>query len=122
MTALLEKGLANIENITFAKNVIDNSTTEDLINFSIESETENEITSQAKKQLIESGKDNIQERIGIKKYLKAQITKTQEELKIIEESKDKKSLKEKRVKFLAAVSLVDKLQLEWQKHDLKISR
>lgn len=55
-------------------------------------------------ELIKRGKDNIQSRITIKKACKATILSH-------ECNSDK-------AKLLSSVSVLDKLQLEWQKHDL----
>lgn len=77
------------------------------------------------KELINRGKDNIQARILIKKSCKAMIAKF-ENLLNPDSSKDtfagndKNQIKNYRNNLLTSISVLDKLQLEWQKYDLSI--
>ena len=78
----------------------------------------------SRKELINRGKDDIQLRITIKKTCKTVINDLEALLKKVdsESSIDKKAAKSYKNKFLNTLSLLDKLQLEWQKHDLILKR
>ena len=77
-----------------------------------------------RQELINRGGDNIQVRIEIKKTCKSVINDLEILLKRFdcESDADKKNSKLYKNKFLNTVSLLDKLQLEWQKHDLILIR
>ena len=77
-----------------------------------------------RQELISRGKDNIEQRIAIKKLCKAVISDLESEIKKLDtlENYDKNKLKDYKNRFLTSISLLDKLQLEWQKHDLMLKR
>lgn len=75
-----------------------------------------------RQELINRGKDCIETRIVIKKSCKTAIAHLEAQIKQIpiENNKDKESVKALKNKFLAFLSILDKLQLEWQKHDISL--
>jgi len=89
---------------------IEKLTAQQLINLAIDSH-EDRIGLESRTELIRRGADDIEVRITIKKACKATVLSYEQQIKNSEES----SLKSK---FLASVSILDKLQLEWQKKDL----
>lgn len=103
-------------------NALDAYSINELINYSIEKDsTQNHLFRQ---ELIERGKDNIKQRIEIKKVCKLNIAHQEDILKDLEgkKSNNKDLLSFLRNKFLTAISLLDRLQLEWQKHDIRLKR
>lgn len=77
------------------------------------------------KELINRGKDNIQSRILIKKSCKAMVAKYEnllnpDSLNGTFLDNDKKQIKIYKNNLLISISILDKLQLEWQKYDLSI--
>lgn len=77
------------------------------------------------KELIIRGKDNIQSRILIKKSCKAMVAKYEnllnpDSLNGTFLDNDKKQIKIYKNNLLILISILDKLQLEWQKYDLSI--
>lgn len=67
-----------------------------------------------REEIITRGKDNIETRIAIKKCCKAAVLKFEDLLKNYNKNSEYKN------NLLNSVSLLDKLQLEWQKHDLRL--
>ena len=79
--------------------------------------------SRAKEELIIRGRDEMNVRISIKKYCKQLILESEADLK--EYTPDdlqpaKENLKTSKKKFLILLSLLDRLQLEWQRYDLTL--
>ena len=83
----------------------------------------NEISSiQFRDELVKRGKDNIQERISIKKLCKRSISEIEILLNTTNQTDKNESTKELKNRFLSLISIVDRLQLEWQKHDLGLKK
>lgn len=97
-------------------------TIQQLIDLSIDSTNDNYIENETRKELINRGKDNIQTRIIIKKICRNSISGLEVLLQRIatEKNNNKEIIKSFKNKFLSSVSILDKLELEWQKHDLGI--
>ena len=91
-----------------------------LLELGIDSENGSLIEQEVKQELIKRGKDNIQTRILIKKECKKSIASLEALLNKLdtEEQTNKEVVKSFKSKFLNSVSILDKLQLEWQKYDL----
>ena len=120
MATLMEYKTLNNKAITLAENiVIEELTLQELVELALDSSNDFAIAS-SRQELINRGKDNIQHRITIKKTCKLVINDLETLLKRFdsESTADKKTTKLYKNKFLNTVSLLDKLQLEWQKHDL----
>ena len=95
-------------------------TIQQLIDLALDSVNER-ISIQSRQELINRGKDNIHDRIKIKKCCKSAISNLELLLKKSdEEDFNQNKIKSHKTKFLASVSVLDKLQLEWQKYDLNI--
>ena len=110
-TALSEEGLSGkVESLPI----------NELIALAIRYNGHDNIGLESKQELVKRGKDNIQERIQIKKLLKETISKIDDLLKDKSNNKDDESTFKS--ELLIAVSIVDKLQLEWQKHDLRLNK
>lgn len=92
----------------------------ELINKSLENNP-NETINIFKQELIKRGKDNIYTRIEIKKSCKGNISSLEDLIKEYKEKKlnDNNILSALKIKLLDIVSLIDRLQLEWQKYDLR---
>ncbi|OGI19042.1 MAG: hypothetical protein A3B68_07510 [Candidatus Melainabacteria bacterium RIFCSPHIGHO2_02_FULL_34_12] len=104
-----------IANLTFM-----NNTFEQFISSAINAGDDQTI-SQVKQEIISQGKDNIQTRIHIKKAIKMAIANLESLIKEAEKSNSNKNMaKSLKNRFLTLVSILDKTQLEWQKHDLAI--
>ena len=101
--------------------LIEQLSVQQLIDLSIDSINDNYIENETRKELINRGKDNIQARIIIKKICRNAITGLESLLqKIATENNNKEIIKSFKNKFLNSVSMLDRLELEWQKHDLGI--
>ena len=76
----------------------------------------------AKHELMCRGKDDIRERISIKKKCKGVILELEKEFNSSNGNEEisQNNIKLSKQKFLTTVSLVDKLQLEWQRYDLAL--
>lgn len=103
----------------YASGVLEVLSIQQLIDLSIDI-PEDQITLDVRYELIKRGMDNIQNRILIKKLCKSTKSRIEDLIKNSEEEKDKNSLKIYKNKFLNSVSIIDKLQLEWQKHDIRV--
>ncbi len=72
-----------------------------------------------KQELFERGKDNIKIRIEIKKLCKSSIQNIESILKELDNERNPaETVKQYKHRFLNALSILDRLQIEWQKHDL----
>ncbi len=72
-----------------------------------------------KQELFERGKDNIKIRIEIKKSCKSNIQNIESVLKELDNERNPaETVKQYKHRFLNAISILDRLQLEWQKYDL----
>lgn len=79
--------------------------------------------SRAKEELVNRGRDEMNTRISIKKYCKQLILESETNLKESSASDSlvvKENLKLNKKRFLTLLSLLDRLQLEWQRHDLAL--
>ena len=124
MTTLMENKSLNNSVLALSENVVfEKLTIKELINLTHNTDNGFAII-RSREELINRGKDNIQLRISIKKTCKAAISDMEILLKRYdcESNTDKKTTKLYKNKFLNIVSLSDKLQLEWQKHDLLLKR
>ncbi|MBI2996019.1 MAG: hypothetical protein HYY52_04870 [Candidatus Melainabacteria bacterium] len=98
-----------------------------LIDLVINSDNE-QISLKSRQELIARGKDNIPARITIKKLCKALVINLEEAIKKIDFEKNmskrdkSEEVKLLRSRFLTLISIVDKLQLEWQKHDISLKK
>ena len=101
-------------------NLTSTLTIEQLINQAIDSGSESTLI-QNRQELINRGKDNIPERIFIKKSCKASVLSIESLLKKADsENSTSEITKSLKKKFLISISILDRLQLEWQRHDLSI--
>lgn len=94
----------------------DQLTIQQLIDLTIDLQENGQESKEPKQELINRGKDNIQTRILIKKACKTTINTLETPLK--QNNINKEVLKASKQKFLTSLSLLDRLQLEWQKYDL----
>ena len=120
MTTLMEYKTQNDKVLSIsAKDLVEHLSVQELIDLAINADNDFAIAS-SRKELISRGKDNIQLRITIKKTCKTVINDLETLLKTFdsENRADKKAVKLYKNNFLNTISLLDKLQLEWQKHDL----
>ena len=95
-----------------------------LIDIAMDSENDN-IRAHSKEELFKRGQDNIQSRITVKKACRATISGLEEIIKRFDTGKnniDKNLLKSYKGKFLTSISILDKLQLEWQRYDLMLKQ
>ena len=123
MTTLMEYKTLNDKALSFPANItVEKLNLQELIDLVLN--TDNDFTIKSRQELINRGKNNIQLRITIKKACKAIISDLETLLKRFdcESNKDKKITKLYKTRFLNTLSLSDKLQLEWQKHDLILTR
>ena len=112
---------ASISSIVNEKFIIEELTIQQLINLAID--LEGEVSGlHSRQELINRGKDNIYTRITIKKVCKTAISELESLLKKVdlENITNKETIKSYKNKFLTSISILDKLQLEWQKYDLSI--
>ena len=124
MTTLMEYKTVNNDVLIFPENIlIEKLSVPELINLILDADNDL-IAVKFRQELINRGKDNIQLRITIKKTCKTAISDLETLLKRFDSGSvaDKKNTKLYKNKFLNTVSLLDKLQLEWQKHDLILKR
>ena len=95
----------------------------DLINLLVEESANGRIGTESRQELINRGKDDIKERISIKKLFKTKITDIETLLKKFNEEKNNKiSASLLKNQFLTAISLLDRLQLEWQRYDISLKK
>lgn len=105
----------------FTTILVEKLPTKELVTLAIDNNGDNELGIKSKAQIVSRGKDDIELRIKIKKSLRESISNLEELINNLESNKesDPKLLKLYRTRFLTAVSLINKFQLEWQKHDLR---
>ncbi len=72
-------------------------------------------------ELIKAGKDNVLARILIKKSCKSLLASIEASLVQLNNSTSNELAKSLKNKFLNLISILDKLQLEWQKYDLGLT-
>ncbi len=124
MATLMEPKTLNDKVLSISPDVlIEKLSIQELVDLALD--TENNFTvSISRQELINRGKDSIQLRITIKKACKSVIHSLEVLLKKFdcENNTDKNATKLYKNKFLNTLSLSDKLQLEWQKHDLFLQR
>lgn len=78
--------------------------------------------SEYRDELIKRGNDNVHIRILIKKTCKASLANLETYLSHMKSDTHNEISKSIKSKFLNLVSILDKLQLEWQKYDLGLKR
>ncbi len=120
MTTLVEYKTLNDRILAYSENVVfEKLTVQELVELAFKPGNDFTIIS-SRQELINRGKDSIQLRIAIKKLCKITISDLEVLLKRFdpENNTDKKTAKLYKNQFLNTISLLDKLQLEWQKHDL----
>ena len=123
MTTLMEQTL-NDKVLTVSVNTLtEKLSIQELVDLALDTNNSFTIIS-SRQELINRGKDNIPLRITIKKACKKIINDLEVSLKRFdcENNIDKNAAKVFKTKFLNTLSLSDKLQLEWQKHDLFLQR
>ena len=98
--------------------LFDQLSIQQLIDLAIDSHEDKFVEFESRQELLKRGKDNIQARIIIKKSCKNTIANFEGLLKKISTEKNSAVIKDFKNKFLSSVSILDKLQLEWQRHDL----
>lgn len=106
----------------YTNELIEQTTINELINCCIDAPTTKN-SYEAKEELINGGRDNIRNRIQIKKAFKNIIASLEDILKETDTEitgTNKGNLKSYKNRFLSILSILDKIQLEWQKHDLGI--
>ena len=122
MTALMEYKTLNDRILEYSTNIVfEELTVQELIELALNNGSD--LTRiRSRQELINRGKDNIQLRITIKKLCKIAISDLEVLLKRFdsENNADKKTAKLYKNQFLNTISLLDKLQLEWQKYDLAL--
>lgn len=101
MPNIIEKQIEAVSNDTNFS--LEKLTVQQLLDLTISS-YEDAVGFNSRNELIKRGSDNIEVRISIKKACKASVAS-------YESSQDK-------AKLLSSITLLDKLQLEWQKLDL----
>lgn len=96
---------------------------QELIDLSTDSQTNGSVAIDIRNELINRGKNNIETRIIVKKSCKKNILKFESLLNTFagENNGKKEVIKTFKNKFLTSVSIMDKIQLEWQKHDLGLN-
>lgn len=122
MVAVMDQVTLDIEMKNISSNFsVDQVSIQQLIDLAIDS-TGDHIGLETKKELLNRGKDNIHTRIQIKKACKNAISHIEAILKELncELNSDKAVLKSYKNRFLTAVSVLDTLQLAWQKYDLSL--
>ena len=116
MTAIMEPKVLN-KNLP-QNFLVEQISAQQLIDLAIDSGSDS-IGIKTKQELFERGKDNIKTRIEIKKLCKSCIQNIESVLKEMDnETSPSQAIKQSKHQFLNALSLLDRLQLEWQKHDL----
>lgn len=119
----MENKVIKKENNTNANYLVEQLSIQQLIDLTIDSHEDEYVGLESRKELIKRGKDNIQTRIMIKKSIKEVIASLENLLKKIAiESNNKEVVKSFKNKFLNSISVLDKLELEWQKYDLGIKK
>ena len=114
--------LEKINKDSSANFLIEQLSVQQLIDLAIDSSNNGYIGLESRKELISRGKDNIQARIVIKKSCKAAISNLEDIFQTLDKESDKELVKSFKNKFLTSVSILDWLQLEWQKHDLGLKQ
>ena len=107
----------NLSNLN-TSNLLEQFSIQKLIDLFIESQDE-QIKHQSRQELINRGKESIRNRIEIKKTCKSSIISLETILNDSETERayGSETIKSYKNKFLNLISLVDKVQLEWQKYD-----
>lgn len=124
MVIVMEQGtiykeIADLDQSTF----LDQFSVRELVNFAC-NKHESNFDVESKNELFKRGKDEIVVRIEIKKMLKNLIHDLELTLKDpeLESMYNKETIKSFKNKFLTLLSVLDSLQLEWQKYDLRIRK
>ena len=122
MTTTMDYKTLNKQNNLNLNVLVEQISIQQLVDLSIDS-LGDKIGQETREELIKRGKDNIPVRIQIKKACKASITNIESLLKEIDEASnnDKSLIRSYKTRFLNSLSVLDKLQLEWQKHDLGLN-
>ena len=122
-TAMEHKTLNNQDFNLNGNFLVEKISIQQLIDLAVDS-ADDHIGLQTKQELIQRGKDSIPLRIQIKKACKQTIANLESVLKELDKginiNGNKNLLKSYKTKFLNLLSIVDRLQLEWQKYDLRL--
>lgn len=121
LTIPVEKNLTSNGN---RKIVLDVLSVQELIDLAVDSQADSPVTNELRNELINRGKNDITARINIKKSCKKNILKFESLLNTIstENNGNKEVIKTFKTRFLTSVSMLDKIQLEWQKYDLGLNQ
>ncbi|MBI3591097.1 MAG: hypothetical protein HY094_06975 [Candidatus Melainabacteria bacterium] len=120
MTAVMENKTLNKETNNINTNLLlEQISLQQLIDLALDTDIAH-IEQETKQELIKRGKDNIHIRIQIKKLCKAVIANLESVLNRIgvDSKENKETIKSFKNKFLHSLSIMDRIQLEWQKYDL----
>ena len=119
-TTILKDQISNSPNLNNTS-ISENLTIEQLVQTCIDNESNN-IGTSTREELVKRGKDNIQTRISIKKCCKSLISDLENLLNKASSTSsiNKQIIKSLKGKFLSIVSILDRIQIEWQKHDLSL--
>lgn len=114
---------SNLTNNGNGKIVLDVLSVQELVDLAVEPQTQTDNSiNELRSELINRGKNDIAARINIKKSCKKTISRFESLLNTIsnENNSNKEVIKTFKNRFLTSVSILDKIQLEWQKYDLGI--
>jgi len=120
MTATMEQNILNKNINDLPPNFLltEQITVQQLLDLVVDSGNDN-VGIKIKQELFERGKDNIKIRIEIKKSCKSNIQNIESVLKELDNERNPaETVKQYKHRFLNAISILDRLQLEWQKYDL----
>lgn len=108
----------------FPEDLVETATDEELRNLAVENTSDSITGIKARRELIKRGKDNIKERIHIKKSFKLAVESYELSIAEIEkqEIQNERRLSLYKSKLLTTIAILDKLQLEWQKYDLALQK
>ena len=124
MATLMEYKTLDQKIVSFPENIIiEKLSIQELIELVLD--TNSELTFlRSRQELINRGKDDIKLRITIKKTCKTAINDLEVLLKRFDSGNGfrEKDLKFYKTRLLNSVSLLDRLQLEWQKCDLALKK
>lgn len=119
MALIMEPKILNNEiNSSF---ILEQISHQQLIELAVNSYDES-IGLQTRQELIKRGKDSIPNRIQIKKCGRSILENFEAVLKTLDTNSTNENTKAYKTRFLNLLSILDKLQLEWQRHDLGLSK
>ena len=124
MALTMENQTINIKTAKITTNVlVEQISLQQLIDLAIDS-AHDHIGLETRQELVIRGQDSIPVRIQIKKLCKATIANIESILNEVNNNSniDIEILKSHKSRFLSSLSLLDRIQLEWQKHDLSLTK